>query len=552
MKIGAAQINPTIGDLEGNYSLILSQIIRAKNEGIDLLVFPEMAICGYPPADFLLLPEFIQAVEKCLNKIAAATSGISIVLGTIRQTDHSAEKRLFNSAAIISNGQIIGFHDKILLPTYDVFDEKRYFSPGNQVTITQINGKNIAITICEDLWQHSGLLHETRYARDPVNELMQNSNLDLLVNLSASPYSHTKFDRRLQVCQKAAKSLSIPILLVNQVGGNDSLIFSGESLFVSREGNLKKIGRRFEEDLFSIDLDSTSTAVSSLPTIKRDIPRPQELYEALCLGLADYLRKTGFKKVCLGLSGGIDSALVAAIACAAIGPENVLCVAMPSRFSSEGSWLDAHLLTGNLGCQFMEIPIEPPFQTFLDVLSPHFDGKVWDVTEENLQARIRGIMLMALSNKHGYLLLSCGNKSEMAVGYATLYGDMCGGLGVISDLPKMLVYEVGEWINRAGEVIPRSIFTKAPSAELREGQKDSDSLPPYDVLDQVLDDYVVGHMSVDDIVNTRGFDRSVVDGLVRKIHRNEYKRRQAAPGLRVTEKAFSVGRIFPIAQRWAT
>jgi NAD+ synthase (glutamine-hydrolysing) len=543
MRILLAQINPTVADLTGNASKIEGAFAVARKQRADIVLFPELSLTGYPPEDFLHLPHFLDSVERTLHDLASKTEGLIAILGLPRRNPEQSEKRLFNSAAILHHGALLGYHDKILLPTYDVFDERRFFEPGRGLRLWDLAGKKVAVTICEDIWQHSALLRYTRYARDPVVDLLP-LQPDLLLNLSASPYSLSKTQNRVTVCAQAAQTLFCPILLCNQVGGNDSLIFDGYSLYVDAEGQLRDYAPGFQESYHLIDLSS------ELPpkAIPSDILK--DLYRALVLGLHDYFYKSGFKKACLGLSGGIDSALVACLAAEAIGPDNVLGVGMPSRYSSQGSLDDARQLAKNLGIQYREIAIESPFQSYLDLLTPQFEGKPADATEENLQARIRGMILMALSNKLGYIVLSTGNKSELALGYATLYGDMCGGLGVINDLTKSQVYALSKWINRDQEIIPWNSIQKPPSAELRLNQKDSDSLPDYAIIDNVLQDYVEDYMTPDDIAKKHGYPLDLVQDLIRRIHRAEYKRRQSPPGLRVTEKAFTVGRRFPIVQRF--
>lgn len=542
MKILAAQINPTIGDLSGNTQLIINGIMRGQRQKADLVLFPELSLSGYPPEDFILLPHFMESIACHLKKIIEATQDIAVIVGLPRYNPHKFEKILYNSAALIQNGQLIDFADKILLPTYDVFDERRYFEPGIEAKTWQLKGENIAVTICEDIWQHSGLLQCTQYKRDPILELKEKKPT-LLLNLSASPYSTAKFERRVQVCQKAARTLSCPVILCNQVGGNDSLIFDGYSLFVNKEG-LAKLAKGFSEDDLFINLSDHHYP------LKLERNPIQDLYQALLLGLKDYFFKLGCKKACLGLSGGIDSALVACLAAEALGPKKVLGVAMPSRYSSQESLRDASLLAERLGIEFLEVPIESPFDCFLSLLAPHFEGLPEDHTEENLQARIRGMILMAFSNKFGHLLLSTGNKSEMAVGYSTLYGDMCGGLAVIGDATKEQVYALSKWINREREIIPFYTIERAPSAELRPNQKDSDSLPDYSIIDTVLSLYLEEHRSPHWISEHTHHPLATVQDIVNRIHRNEFKRQQAPPVLRISEKAFSVGRHFPIIQKW--
>ena len=542
MKVLIAQINPTVGDLQHNTEKILEGIRKAKEQGADLVVFPELCLSGYPPEDLLMLRHFTDAVEKYLDKIVKASTGINVIVGTPRYTDDGNEKGLHNSAAVIMDGKLIGFQDKALLPTYDVFDERRYFEPVKNPKIWEICGKKVGVTICEDIWQHAEMVKYTDYGYDPIPDLKK-LEPDLVVNLSASPFRTHKFKERVNVCAHAAKTMDCPVILCNQVGGNDSLIFDGHSLVVGQEGELRKYGKGFQEDWILVDPDEQSKVEYHGNEI-------QNLHDALVLGLRDYFHKLGFRKACLGLSGGIDSAVVVCIAKEALGSENVLAVTMPSRYSSEGSVTDSNELIGNLGIESRHIPIEQPFQAFLDILTPEFEGLPFDATEENLQARIRGMIMMAISNKLGYVVLSTGNKSEMALGYATLYGDMCGGLGVLSDVTKRQVYALADYINREKEVIPQNIITKPPSAELRPDQKDSDSLPDYEVIDNVVESYIVQHMSPESIVKKYGYPLELVTDIIQRIHRNEYKRRQSPPGLRISQKAFSVGRRFPIVERW--
>lgn len=542
MRTLLAQLNPTVGNFRANTQKILSAIETGKSQNADIVLFSELALTGYPPEDFLLHTDFLEETQRWLDQIIQASAGIAVVVGLPRQSTKISEKVLYNSAAVISNGSLLGYQDKILLPTYDVFDERRYFEPGRSSTIWTIKGKRIAVTICEDIWQHGETLRYTTYQRDPIQELMPEKP-DLLLNLSASPFHSFKSTSREEVCAKAAQTLQCPLILCNQVGANDSLIFDGYSLHVGADGLLRQHARGFGEELLLVDL---SKDIQPQPMVHDYI---EDLYHALVLGVRDYFHKQGFKKACLGLSGGIDSALVACIAAEALGAENVLGVLMPSRYSSPESITDAIALAQNLGMPYKEISIEDPFNSYLNLLTPEFDGKAPDATEENIQARIRGMILMALSNKHGYIVLSTGNKSELAMGYSTLYGDLCGGLAVISDVTKGQVYSLSKWINRDREIIPENTIVKPPSAELRPNQKDSDSLPDYAIIDATVQDYVEEHLSAADIAKKRGFPLDLVEGLIKRIHANEYKRRQSPPGLRVTEKAFSVGRRFPIVQK---
>jgi NAD+ synthase (glutamine-hydrolysing) len=542
MRILVAQINPTIGDLEGNTERIIHSIQQGRRQGLDLVIFPELALSGYPPEDFILLPHFMEAINECLNKIISTTEGIAAIVGLPRVNPHKLDEALYNSAALIQNQKLVDFADKILLPTYDVFDERRYFEPGHQAKIWTLNGQKLAITICEDLWQHSGFLQSAFYRRDPILELIDQKPT-CLINISASPYSYNKFPTRLQVCLSAASSLNCPVILCNQVGGNDSLIFDGYSLYADYQG-LLECAKGFAEDHLLIDLSKPKKPLKIAHNAIED------LYQALVLGVRDYFRKLGFQKACLGLSGGIDSAVAACIAADALGSHQILGIGMPSRYSSPESSRDAAKLAHHLGITYREIPIEKPFESYLTLLAPVFEGKDADITEENLQARIRGMLLMAYSNKFNYLVLSTGNKSELALGYSTLYGDMCGGLAVIGDVTKQQVYALAHWVNRHSEVIPSHTITRPPSAELRPNQKDSDSLPDYAIVDNVLQAYVEEHRSPAWIAEHFQYPLSLVDDLIKRIHKNEYKRRQCPPSLRVSEKAFSVGRRFPIVQRW--
>lgn len=543
MKVLLAQINPTIGDITGNLEKILKAIAHGKKDHADLILFPELTLAGYPPEDFLLLPHFIDAFSRPLENIIEASKGVAVIVGLPRYAPENGEKKLCNSAAVIYDQKLLGYQDKTLLPTYDVFDERRYFEPAKERVLWDLCGKRVGITICEDIWQHADVLQFASYQRDPIEELAE-KRPDLVVNLTASPYSSAKIANRINVCSAAAKTLKCPLLLCNQVGGNDSLIFDGYSLYIGSKGELLGYAKGFEEDYFLVDLDHKSR--------KKELKTDDagDLYHALVLGLRDYFHKSGFYKACLGISGGIDSALVACIAAEALGKENVLGVVMPSRYTSASSLTDANKLIKNLGIHHKEISIENPFQGYLDLLKPHFKKMPADLTEENLQARIRGMILMALSNKFGYIVLSTGNKSELAMGYSTLYGDSCGGLAVISDVTKQQVYAIANWINRSKEIIPKNTLTKAPTAELRPNQKDSDSLPDYAIIDNVLSAYVEEHLSPQVIAERFGYTLDLVHDLIQRIHHNEYKRRQMPLGLRVSEKAFSVGRRFPIVQRF--
>lgn len=543
MRILVAQLNPIIGDMEGNTQKIVRTLDRAREKEADIVLFSELCLCGYPPEDLLLHPSFIDAQEKYLEKVVRASARLMVVVGVVRRNPSKGEKPIFNSAAVIYDGKLLGYEDKRLLPTYDVFDERRYFEPGTTTHMWELKGKKFGVLICEDIWQHAGYVSYTHYARDPVLDLKP-LKPDFVLNLSASPYQFQKPDIRVKVCSKCAKTLNCPVVLCCQVGGNDQLVFDGYSIYVDTEGNLLQVAKGFEEDEMIVDLEA-----KACPSTFTYDPI-HDLYHALVLGVRDYFHKSGFKKGCLGLSGGVDSALVACIGVDALGKENVLAIGMPSRYSSPGSISDAEVLCRNLELEMLKIPIEEPFQIFLDLLNPFFQGKAPDITEENIQARIRGMILMAISNKLGYIVMSTGNKSEMGLGYCTLYGDMCGGLGVISDVTKKQVYELCRWINREREIIPQSTIDKAPSAELRPNQKDTDSLPEYDTIDKVLQGYVEEYLSPNEIAQKYDLPIEVVIDLVHRIHRAEYKRRQAAPGIRVSKKAFRVGRRYPIVQGW--
>ena len=540
MRILVAQLNYTLGDFRGNTQKILQALEEARRKEVAIVIFSELAICGYPPEDLLLHQDFLAEMEKSLEKIVQASYGLFVVVGVARKNPSFHGKPLLNSAAVIQEGKLVGFQDKWLLPTYDVFDEMRYFEEGKECQTWQYQGKTIGISICEDIWQHGGF---ASYTRDPVLVLKE-KQVDLLINISSSPYHLQKLELRFKVCAAVSKSLQCPLFLCCQVGGNDQLVFDGYSLFIGSQGEVIDIAKGFEEELKVWEIQEEKQASFSLP-----LPM-EELFSALVLGVRDYFHKSGFKKACLGLSGGIDSALVACIAAEALGKENVLALSLPSRYSSVGSVEDAKALSQILGISYQELSIEGPFQAYLNLLEPCFAGYPPDVTEENLQARVRGMILMAFSNKLGYIVLSTGNKSEMAVGYSTLYGDLCGGLSVISDLTKTQVYELASFLNRNEVKIPVSCIEKFPSAELRPNQKDSDTLPSFDFLDKVLQAYVEEHRSAEEIAREFSFDLEQVRELIRKIHKAEYKRRQSPLGIRVSKKSFHIGRKYPIVQKW--
>jgi len=542
VKIALAQMDPTVGDFTGNLSTILDVTRRAAAEGARLAVFPELCICGYPPADFLEKPSFLARCRSAVDELAQATRElpVAVIVGAAIPAPPGSGKPAVNTAFLIDKGKILLEQHKRLLPFYDVFDEQRYFCPGTSQKVVELDGLRLAVSVCEDAWNDKNFWPERHYAVDPIEELMA-QHPQIHLNISASPYWHGKRAVRRRMLSAMARRDGIPVLLANQVGGNDSLVFDGSSLAINAAGELLAEAKCFEEDLVIVD-----------PFAAAPIAAPEEddtegAWKALVLGTRDYVRKCGFRKVLVGLSGGIDSALVAAIAAEALGAENVIAVGMPSPYSSEGSINDSRKLAAHLGIRFEIIGISGLFEEFTRSLEPLFKGMAGDITEENLQPRIRGTLLMGLSNKLGALVLTTGNKSEMAVGYCTLYGDMVGALAVIGDLMKMRVYALCRWLNRDREVIPRAILEKPPSAELRPGQMDTDSLPPYEVLDPILEAYVERYETPEQIARTHGFPLDLVQQVVRLVERSEYKRQQAAPVLKVTSKSFGMGRRFPIA-----
>jgi len=542
MKIALAQINTTIGDFEGNSSKILQCIDRARERGSDLVIFPELSIPGYPPTDYIDKAEFVTGALEQLNHIARTTTDVGVILGYVDFNRGKEGKPFYNGAALISDGAIISRVYKSLLPSYDVFDESRYFQPGGAIKGLSYRGKRLGVTICEDIWNDKDFFHERLYPDDPV-EVLVKQEIDLLINISGSPFYLGKRSIRTTMLKNIARKYQIPVAYVNQVGGNDSLLFDGGSMVIDSAGEIQASAKEFVEDLIIYDLEKNSGDVCSF------IDNEEELtLKALCTGTWDYLSKCGFRRAVLGLSGGIDSSLTAWIAAEALGKENVMGIAMPSPYSSIESVQDAEILARRLGIGFRIIPISRIFEMYREELKPSFAEYGEDITEENLQARIRGTILMALSNKFNALLLATGNKSEMAVGYCTLYGDMCGALAVISDIPKTMVYRLTYYINRDKEIIPERVLTKPPSAELRHNQTDQDSLPPYEVLDAILTEYVEKNQSIGAIA-AKGYDRDIVIDVVRRIHFNEYKRKQAPPGLKITTKAFGSGRRYPIAHR---
>jgi NAD+ synthase (glutamine-hydrolysing) len=546
MRIGLAQINTIVGDLAGNRRLIEQAYRTLVADGAELVVFPELAVCGYPPRDLLFKRRFVADVERTTGEIAAGIGAVPAVLGYTEANTGGQGRPAFNSAAFCHQGRIIASARKCLLPTYDVFDEDRYFEPAATPTVVAFGGKRIGLTVCEDIWTHEMITTRRLYnGADPVAQLA--GRCDLVLNLSASPWNHGKGRVRHTLVSDTARRLGCPVVYVNSVGGNDELLFDGRSLVADATGRVLAGLGAFRSELRVVDMAAPAAQLAS-SFAQEELA---DIYDALVLGVRDYAGKTGFKQVLLGLSGGIDSALTAVIAAAALGPQNVIGVSLPSAISSQHSRDDAAEVARNLGIAYHTLPIADVVTAAEDALAPLFAGRPRDIAEENIQARARGLLLMAISNKFGALLLTTGNKSELAVGYCTLYGDMCGGLAVISDLFKTQVYALSRWINREREIIPANSITKAPSAELRPNQTDQDSLPPYDLLDAILKGYVEEGLSRADLV-ARGFDQAVVNDIVRKVDLNEYKRKQAAPGLKITPLAFGVGRRIPIVQKYVS
>ena len=577
MRLGLAQLNPTVGDLAGNRRKILDAYTALVAQGAELVVFPELAVCGYPPRDLLFKRRFVPDVAETLAQIAAATGAVPAIVGTVELNPTGRGRPFYNSAAFCYRGAVVAIGRKCLLPTYDVFDEDRYFEPATSPTVVDHAGVRIGLTICEDIWTHPMISTRRLYSgRMPIEQLAD-QKCDLMVNLSASPWHNAKDGvRQNLVVSKAARALGCAVAYINAIGGNDELIFDGRSHVVDAQGHVTAGLAAFAEELRVVEVSLARTSVSSAAVSavsaasvsQRSTLNPQlaasfapaelsDIYHALVLGLRDYAQKSGFKRALIALSGGIDSAIVAVLAADAFGPENVIGVSLPSSISSQHSRDDARILAENLGIRFETIAIADAVVAAETALGPIFAGRASDVTEENIQARVRGVLMMALSNKFGSLLLTTGNKSEMAVGYCTLYGDMCGGLAVISDVFKTQIFALGRWINSpaapgAGrEIIPLNTIEKPPSAELRPGQVDQDSLPPYDILDAILKGYVEEGLSRRDLI-AQGFAESVVNDVVRKVDLNEYKRKQAAPGLKITPLAFGVGRRIPIVQKYVS
>jgi NAD+ synthase (glutamine-hydrolysing) len=543
VKIALGQINPTVGDFSGNASKIIEFAKRAQAGGAGLVLFPELSICGYPPKDLVERPSFVARNQEMAEHIARCTENIAVIVGLVTPAEAESGKSVMNSAALLRGGKIEFVQSKMLLPTYDVFDEMRNFAPAKSQKLFGFCGKQMALTICEDAWNDKHFWNKRLYTFDPVEQLVRAGG-NFLLNISASPFWMGKRELRRNMLASIARNNNLPVVMVNQVGGNDSLIFDGSSLVLNREGEVIARGKSFEEDLIFFDPNQLSG------DFREQVEGGEaEVYAALVLGTRDYVRKCGFSRVIVGLSGGIDSALTAAIAVDAVGAENVIGVGMPGPYSSGGSVDDARQLATNLGIRFEILSIKEVFESYQRVLRPVFAGLREDVTEENLQPRARGTLLMALANKFGGIVLSTGNKSELAVGYCTLYGDMVGGLAAISDVPKTMVYQLSRYVNSRRPVIPEASLEKPPSAELRPDQKDSDSLPPYEVLDPILEDYVEDMHTAKQIASDRNLDINLVRRVIQMVDRSEYKRQQAAPGLKVSEKAFGVGRRFPIAAK---
>jgi NAD+ synthetase len=546
VKIALVQINPVIGDFERNCRKIKSWSGKAKARGCELVIFPELAVSGYPPQDLLERKSFLAAHDAAIGKLLGELPGLDVMFGCFENREGEKGKSLYNSAVVARNGRIIFRARKQLLPSYDVFDETRYFEPGQPSGLYVLNDLHFGVTVCEDVWNEEVEV----YGTDPVDALLcfaaaNDKKVQAIINISASPFQRNKEEIRKNIFQKICHRYSVPFLYCNQIGGQDSLLFDGRSLVMDQTGDIVAQALGFQEDMIVVDTLTWQGDMNGAPHVSEQAA----VFDGLVMGVRDYVRKCNFSSVVLGLSGGIDSALTAAIAAHALGPENVLGVALPSPYSSQDSLDDARKLAENLGCRFEVIPISDLFDSFRRSLEPLFVGFEEDLTEQNLQARIRGNLLMALSNKFGHLLLATGNKSEMSVGYCTLYGDMSGGLAVISDVPKQLVYQLADYVNRSREIIPSRTITKAPTAELKPEQKDQDDLPPYEILDQVLELHLEEGEGKSEIVD-RGFDEQMVSDILRRIRINEYKRKQAPLGLKVTTKAFGFGRRYPNVQNF--
>lgn len=547
MKIYLGQIDTTVGDFDGNLSLIMKHLDAAEREKADIAVFPELSIAGYPPKDLLNYESFNKKSGEYLAALAEKTGDTAALVGFVEYADDKPEGlNIYNSAALLHQGCVLFVHRKNLLPTYDVFDEARYFEPGEDVKVFEFGGKRLAISVCEDIWNDRYFWDKPRYDSDPIEEMMK-QGADIIINISASPFNLGKIKLRHDILRAAAKKYKVPALMVNSVGGNDELIFDGTSMIFDRSGRLSCLLKSFTEDHAVIDTENLQSIKADSARI--EMPDAEQALGALVLGVRDYFHKCGFTKAVLGLSGGIDSTVTACIAAQALGPSNVLAVIMPSRYTSQESIRDAEALAKNLGIETRLMSIEGPFKSYLDLFKDEFKGLKPDITEENFQARIRGNILMGFANKYGHLLLTTGNKSELAVGYCTLYGDMSGGLAVLSDVPKTLVYEIAALINNEQEIIPTNTITRPPSAELRPDQTDQDTLPPYEQLDKIIRYYVEDEKDLDEIAGL-GFERELTRKVIRMIDGAEYKRRQMPVGLKVTSRAFGFGRRMPVAQRY--
>ena len=543
MKIALGQINPTVGDFSRNAAKIIQFARQARSAGAGLILFPELAVSGYPPHDLVERPSFVTRNRETVERIAVETQGIAVICGMVTPAEADSGKKVMNSAALLREGRIEFIQSKMLLPTYDVFDELRNFAPAKSQQLFSFCGNQMALTICEDAWNDKRFWNKRLYRIDPVEELVRAGG-NFVLNISASPFWLGKRELRRDMLAAIAHNQKVPVAMVNQVGGNDSLVFDGSSLVIAPDGQVIAQGKSFEEDLIYFDSQSLTGDMHT-----QTIGEEASAYEALVLGTRDYVHKCGFERAIIGLSGGIDSALTASIAVDALGSENIIGVGMPGPYSSRGSIDDAQQLARNLKIRFELLSIDEIYEAARRTLVPVFTGMPEDVTEENIQSRARGMLLMAMSNKFGALVLSTGNKSELAVGYCTLYGDMVGGLAVISDVPKTLVYRLSAYVNSRRKVIPEATIEKPPSAELRPDQRDSDSLPPYEVLDEILEDFVEESWSAEQIARAHNFDPDLVRRVIRMVERSEYKRQQAAPGIKISAKAFGYGRRFPIAAK---
>jgi len=553
MKVRVQQLNPTIGDLKSNTESILDALEAAEGDGVDVLIIPELAVCGYPPMDLLERESFLQSIYRSNEKIIDSAGDTAIIFGSVTENTSAYGRKCFNSALIAESGQLLGEVHKTLLPTYDVFDDLRYFEENKEFKCIDIKGRKLGITICEDIWYNENDIQYHTYETNPARELAD-LGAEAIINISASPFTKTKPESRCRMLQNHVKQLGLPIFYANQVGANTEIIFDGDSMVIDNREKVVARAELFKEDFIDVNWNPDSDELEAIQHGDGDpFSKVQNMFNALVLGLRDYLAKTGITdKVILGLSGGIDSALVACIAAKALGPDKVTAVTMPSEFSSKGSIDHSRKLAENLGIIFQEISIEDLYDGYLDKLEPFFKGTSFGVAEENLQSRIRGDLLMAISNKFGHMLLNSGNKSELATGYCTLYGDMAGGLGIIADLYKTEVYEMASWLNRElyeKEVIPREILDKPPSAELKPDQQDSDTLPEYSILDSILELYIEKQLSAEDITG-QGYDEQTVKKTIKLVDNSEYKRYQSVPNLKISTKAFGTGRRWPIVQKW--